>query len=89
MDKKKLNDEFVGLVSELRAERDKTERKDFRDAYESAIILCQSIIEDEDLQMLKYEKLSRFVSDSLPWTGLILQRWNKIKRIIQGRSHEA
>lgn len=85
-----MSDDVSPLVAELeklgelleRAERN-AERRDPAEAYRAALTQVQGLMKTSTLTGPTFQRLSRFVDDSLPWNEELLGCWQRVQGMLR------
>lgn len=73
---------LLELDGSLREQKSKCDVKEFCKKYDHALGMVSLMIESGEIQSERYEKLKRYVSDSLPWTEAVLKSWNRFEKAV-------
>jgi len=81
----KIKNELQKFVQEIQSIKKNSKgissrEEDDDKAYETAVKLSMELINKDILNKDDFDNLYYFVSDSLPWTGEILEIWNSINK---------
>lgn len=67
------------LMESLVQAEELAKKSEFRAAFRDAQALCSVLQRVGTLDGPEYERLARFIDDSLPWTEEVLQRWHSFQ----------
>ncbi|HIA02310.1 MAG TPA: hypothetical protein EYN66_10435, partial [Myxococcales bacterium] len=72
---RELSIALEAFVESLKQDERAATVQDSREAFRDGIMLCEALQNSKSLSGPEYDRLKRFVADSLPWTEDVLRYW--------------
>lgn len=78
-DKIRLLNDFI---INLEADKSRCTKEEFLATYDQAISMAKNIRVGDDFYSDNFDRLSRYVSDCVPWSEELLAPWNKLRKLV-------